>query len=512
MGLGKSTICDIKRNEDKLVTFVEKLDSAEASKTRKTMKAGKDKKLDEAVAMWFMQKRSEGVPISGPILMAKALQFHAKLYPDGGEEFKASTGWLKNFQHQYGIRQLAIQGETLSAKADLIQPFKDDLSRIIEEEGLTLNQVYNCDETGLFWKALPTKTLASRKESKAPGYKVRKERVTILACANATGEHKLRLTIVGKAKNPRALKNVSRSVLPVRYTNQTNAWMDMKLFEEWFFQEFIPSVRNYLQERKLPEKTLLLLDNAPAHPSTDVLQTEDGAIKCLFLPPNTTFLVQPMDQSVLENLKRRYRKELLKKLLLADESSGDLSEVSCFDFWKRLTIKDAIYMVSDAWNDITDANIRASWKKLLGGDQLATSTVDSEKQSLEEEIPVQEMLQALGCLEECTDCDETNVEEWLQIDASDPGYAILSDDEILQTVTHPETVETDDSDSDELHDVEPIPSHAKACEMLKECILWAEQQPETTGAHMISLRSLMGISAKKRMSSLKQTTITSFFL
>ena len=71
LGLGKSTICDIKRNEDKLVTFVEKLDSAEASKTRKTMKAAKDKKLDEAVAMWFMQKRSEGFPISGPILISR---------------------------------------------------------------------------------------------------------------------------------------------------------------------------------------------------------------------------------------------------------------------------------------------------------------------------------------------------------------------------------------------------------------------------------------------------------
>ena len=53
LGLGKSTICNIKRNEDKLVTFVEKLDSTKASTTRKTMKAAKDKKLDEAVAMWL---------------------------------------------------------------------------------------------------------------------------------------------------------------------------------------------------------------------------------------------------------------------------------------------------------------------------------------------------------------------------------------------------------------------------------------------------------------------------
>ena len=504
LNIGKSTISDIKRNEEKLVTFVEKFDSAEGSTKRKTMKAAKDRKLDEGMAMWFMQKRSEGVPISGPILMAKALEFHAKMYPNGGGgEFKASTGWLKNFQGRYGIRQIAIQGETLSAKADLVQPFKDNLSRIIEEEGLTLNQVYNCDETGLYWKALPSKTLASRTESKAPGYKVSKERVTILACANATGDNKLRLTMVGKSRNPRALKNVSHSVLPVRYTNQTNAWMDMKLFEDWFFQEFIPSVKKYSHERKLEEKALLLLDNAPAHPSTDVLQSEDGTIKCLFLPPNTTSLVQPMDQSVLENMKRRYRKELLKKLLLADDSTTAESEVGVIAFWKSLTIKDAMYMVSDAWNYITDANIRASWNKLLGGDMPATST--------DEANPVPEMLQALACLEKNTDYEEADVEEWLQIDASDPGYAILSDDEIVQRVTSPDTFETDDGDYDEPHDVQLIPSHAEACEMFKKCILWAEQQPETTGSHVMTLRSLIGMSAQKRMSNFKQTKITSFF-
>ena len=73
------------------------------------------------------------------------------------------------------------------------------------------------------------KNLASRRESKAPGYEVSKERVTILACANATGDHKLRFTMVGKSKNPLALKNISHSLLPVRYTSQTSAWMDMKL-------------------------------------------------------------------------------------------------------------------------------------------------------------------------------------------------------------------------------------------------------------------------------------------
>ena len=92
MDIGKSTICDIKQNEEKLVAFVEKRNSAEGSAKWKTMKVAKDRKLDEAMAIWFMQKRSEGVPILGPILMAKALEIHVRMYPNGGEEFKASTG------------------------------------------------------------------------------------------------------------------------------------------------------------------------------------------------------------------------------------------------------------------------------------------------------------------------------------------------------------------------------------------------------------------------------------
>lgn len=40
--LGKSTICDIKQNEDKLVTFVEKFNSAETLMVQKAMKTAKD--------------------------------------------------------------------------------------------------------------------------------------------------------------------------------------------------------------------------------------------------------------------------------------------------------------------------------------------------------------------------------------------------------------------------------------------------------------------------------------
>ncbi len=61
-----------------------------------------------------------------------------------------------------------------------------------------MDQVYNCDETGLYFRLLSRKTLASASEKSAPGMKASKDRVTLMACSNATGTHKLRLVIIGK--------------------------------------------------------------------------------------------------------------------------------------------------------------------------------------------------------------------------------------------------------------------------------------------------------------------------
>ena len=208
------------------------------------------------------------------------------------------------------------------------------MSQLIEEKGLTLNQVYNCDETVLFWKALPNKILASAKEARAPGFKVRKERVTILACCNAKGDHKLRLAMIGKANKPRAFKGLSPNAFPLWYTHQKKAWMDSNIFQHWFLNEFVRATVKYVRDKNLPAKALLVLDNAPSHPSTEHLQSQDGQIDAIFLSPNTTSLLQPMDQGVLENLKRRYRRELLRKLLLADTTTCEDPKLGVIEFWK----------------------------------------------------------------------------------------------------------------------------------------------------------------------------------
>ena len=62
---------------------------------------------------------------------------------------------------------------------------------------------------------LPDKTLAGSYEKTAKNSKKPKDRVSILATANAIGDIRLPLLFIGKSKNTRAFKNINPSALPV---------------------------------------------------------------------------------------------------------------------------------------------------------------------------------------------------------------------------------------------------------------------------------------------------------
>ncbi|XP_068243623.1 tigger transposable element-derived protein 1-like [Palaemon carinicauda] len=51
---------------------------------------------------------------------------------------------------------------------------------LIKEDGYLLEQVFNMDETGLFWKRMPSRTFLYKDEVKKPGFKAHKDRVTLL--------------------------------------------------------------------------------------------------------------------------------------------------------------------------------------------------------------------------------------------------------------------------------------------------------------------------------------------
>lgn len=76
----------------------------------------------------------------------------------------------------------------------------DDLS-----QGYKPGDIFNCDETGLFYRALPTRSLVACGDS-CKGGKHSKERITIHLCVSATGE-KLMPLVIGKSANPRCFRS-----------------------------------------------------------------------------------------------------------------------------------------------------------------------------------------------------------------------------------------------------------------------------------------------------------------
>ena len=109
------------------------------------------------------------------------------------------------------------------------------------------------------------------------------------------------------------------------------------------------------------------------------------------------------------------------------------------------------------------------------------------------------------------DLDKTKTTDWLESDCHDQGYEHLDDNAIADLVNGSDQVQEVDSDDDSETVDEPCPiSHRDAADMLNKCLTWLQHQTEATPCNTSVLLSLKDIAAKKRYSSMKQKTITSF--
>ena len=74
-------------------------------------------------------------------------------------------------------------------------------------EKFQLSDAYNMDETGLFYKMIPTTTLHYKGQKCKAGTQS-KARLTLALCANMNSSDKLPLLAIGKSAKPRCCKNI----------------------------------------------------------------------------------------------------------------------------------------------------------------------------------------------------------------------------------------------------------------------------------------------------------------
>lgn len=328
---GKSTIMGIVRTKRALNQLSADCLAKQRLRSPHTMR------LDAAVVEFVVEAELSHTLISGKEIMqvseglANDLSLPASVHP----RFTRS-GWLRHFLARYGFRHKRAHGEV--ASVDHVEALKH-AERIREKiRHFHPAGVYNMDETALYYKAVPRTSVCLLR---APALKRNKARVTMVVATNAGGGDKLPLVILGKAENPRWLAEKPEGV---EYVDTAKGWMNAATYQTWL---------RALDDRMMTEdrKVLLLVDNAFSHILGDTTLTNVTVNK---LPPNTTSLLQPMDQGVIAALKRgfmnRKTEAAVDRFLDGDKQPYDVSLV------------EGIEWCCESWASISADAVKNCWK------------------------------------------------------------------------------------------------------------------------------------------------------
>ena len=471
-GIPLNTLSTYLKNKDKIFDSALKYDTK-----RKRDRSGNNPELDKCVLKWFTKARSEKIPLSGPIIKVKAQEFGAKLNLNN---FKASNGWLDNFKGREAVVCKKICGESASVNIEDANKWKNDtLLEIIKD--YKPEDIFNVDETGLFFKCTPDRTLAFKNE-KCFGGKLSKERLTLLVGANMSGTEKLPLYMIGKFANPPCFKNVKTK--PLEYSANKKAWMTAELFSEWI-------IKLNKKFRCQKRKVLLFVDNCTAHKKDSIPPLSN--IKVVYFPANMTSVLQPMDQGIIKNFKHFYRVLLVKNVLSDQFNKNKDNQI-------KVDVLQAARMCSTAWDQVTSKTVANCFKK---AGYLHAEDKDEEIEETNENDKEQNVVEIL-------DDPNNDWENFVNIDENLAICGELTDAEIVSEVVSQEN-ECSDEENDPAINEKTTPTVSQVLKLIEDMRIFAESQENVGSEIFQALNKIEEFTNERRNNSLKQTKISSFF-
>lgn len=469
-GIPSSTLSTILKNK---AAILQKFDDGLGK--RKKLKDSEFSDMERCLMMWITQCRSQNVPLDGPIIKEKAEYFAKEL---GHLNFKGSNGWFENFKKRKNITFLKMCGESASVDEEVCQEFRKKIALIVKD--YDEKDVFNADETGLFFKCTPDKTMHVKGEA-CHGGKRSKERITLLFCVNMNGTEKLKPLMIGKSKKPRCFSGIKS--FPLDYEANRKAWMTSDLFENW-----LKNLNKKMKNDK--RKIVLFIDNCTGHSRIPKMEN----VKVEFLLPNTTSKLQPLDQGIIQSFKVKYRHQVVKKILSEMEDGVSPSGVN---------ILQAMRMADKAWNNVSSTTIMNSFKKAGFIKDLESSEVIID--NFAENCTENDWNRLTGFIK----LDDVKFNEFVFVDDSVTVCGQWDDyDIITQTKASGEVSEEDDKEIDDLPPNVTTKQALSAVDTLRTYIESQANMSEDTFKAIVHLENVID---KISDSNLKQTTITSFF-
>jgi len=154
LNIDRSTVSKVLKKADQYC----QLDNVQAETTFRH-RSVKYSMLELAMNMWVERVTAGGVIISDSLVKEKGRYFAQELaIPE--ESLTFSNGWITRFKRRNGLRKITMHGEAASAPLENLPAERMKLQELLSR--YNPEDIYNADETGLFYRLLPNQTLSKK--------------------------------------------------------------------------------------------------------------------------------------------------------------------------------------------------------------------------------------------------------------------------------------------------------------------------------------------------------------
>lgn len=370
-------------------------------------------KVDAALFRWFKDVQSENIMgITGQDLQKKAVDLAKQL---GLGDVEVTLSWINRWKQRHNVISKKISGESGCVDDRIVKDWLATTLPLIFAD-FDPSDIFNADETGVFWCAMPKQTLAFKGQL-CKGGKQSKARLTVLVAASMTGE-KLPLLVIGRSAKPRCFRGWKN--LPTAYTGQRKAWMTSEIFENW--------IRDLDKQMTAKgRKIALVVDNCPGHPHVTSL----NAVKLFFLPPGTTSVLQPLDAGIIWSLKSHFRKILVERRIAAFDKSEDF----------KLSLIDGLLFLRSSWERVTRETVVNCFKKAFAmpenEEDDASPIIEDAAEDLWKRLPESDGM-----------CDNVQFCDYVDIDQSVITTEVPTEADIVSDLRSVSSEDDEGNDSD----------------------------------------------------------------
>ena len=184
---------------------------------------------------------------------------------------------------------------------------------------LLAGEIFDMDETSLFWKWLLERTFIHKEDRSEPGFRASEDKIRVLPGVNAAC-YRLKSFVIWRSENPRTFKQVSKHTRPVCYRGHKNSWMTQLLFQDALLSCYT-SEMGYCLENIRPSQILPIVEKASRYPP--FVGDFQPLIKEVFLPLSTASLIQPRDQRIKAAFKACSLRRTAAQTSAASEEDAD---------------------------------------------------------------------------------------------------------------------------------------------------------------------------------------------